>query len=242
MKAIILAAGYATRMHPLTENQPKALLPLGGRPIIDYIIDQINTLPNVNEIIVMSNHKFYADFEKWAEKHTSKTPIFLIDDGSMDDTDRLGAIGDIYFAIQVKNISEDIVVIAGDNYFTYPLLEQYEFFKQKNADTLCATQIADREQLKAFAVATLADDGKVLSLTEKPAEPQSDIAVFATYFYQTATLPLFDEYFGEGLNTDQPGKFPEWLHKKKDIYAYMMNGECHDIGTIEAYEAMSARL
>ena len=242
MKAIILAAGYATRMYPLTLTQPKALLPLGGRPIVDYIVDQINTLPDVNEIILVTNHKFSIQFEAWAKTVKSDIPIFLLNDGSINEDDRLGAIGDIDFTLKVKNIDEDVVVIAGDNFMTYPLLEQYQLFKNKQADVICAHKIADLGLLTKFAVAVLDDDNKVLSLIEKPSVPPSDIAIFATYFYQADTLPLLTQYIQEGQNPDAPGYFPQWLHKKKDIYAYIMNGECHDIGTIEAYEAMQKKL
>lgn len=239
MKAIILAAGYATRMYPLTLTQPKALLSVKGRAIIDYIVDQINTLPDVNELIVVSNHKFFAHFDSWKKHHSnSGIPITLLDDGSISEDDRLGAIGDIIFTLQVKNIDEDIVVIAGDNYMTYPLLEQYEFFKEKQSPVVCAQRIEDKAELSRFAVATLDPDNKVLSLVEKPADPPSDVAVFATYFYPKETLPLFKKYFDEGQSPDAPGYFIQWLHKKDDVYAYIMNGECYDIGTIEAYEAM----
>jgi len=242
MKAIILTAGYATRMYPLTLNQPKALLPLGGKPVIDYIINQVNTLPDVNEIIVISNHKFYRHFEKWVEAVKSVIPISLLNDGSTNEDDRLGAIGDINFALKENNIDEDIIVIAGDNFMTYPLLEQYQFFKTKQSDTVCAQRLADRKMLSQFAVAILDKSNKVMSLIEKPVDPPSDVAIFATYFYKRDTLPLFDQYMEEGQNTDAPGYFVQWLHKKKDVYAYIMNGECHDIGTIEAYHTMQAKI
>lgn len=238
MKAIILVAGYATRMYPMTLTMPKALLSLKGRPIIDYIIDQINTINEVNEIIVVSNHKFFALFEAWAKEVKSKIPISLLNDGSTAETDRLGAIGDINFTLRLCKIQEDIVVIAGDNYMTYPLAEQYQFFKEKNSDVVCAQKLDDKEELSRFAVATIDDDNKILSLIEKPEEPESDLAIFATYFYRKETLPLFAEYIAEGNTNDAPGYFIQWLYKKKDVFAYIMNGECFDIGTIEAYEAM----
>ncbi|MCL1988893.1 MAG: nucleotidyltransferase family protein [Firmicutes bacterium] len=242
MKALILVAGYATRMYPLTQEQPKALLTLGNRPILDYIIDQLNTLPNLNEIIAISNHKFYTHFENWSKQVKSAVPISLLNDGSTNEDDRLGAIGDIIFALQEKNVSEDIVVIAGDNFLTYPLLEQYQFFKEKQSDTICALKIEDKQQLTQFAVAVLNSENKVLELVEKPKEPPSNTAIFATYFYRKETLPLFNEYIKEGNIPDAPGYFIQWLHKKKDVYAYIMNGECYDIGTIAAYENIQKTL
>ena len=238
MKAIILVAGYATRMYPLTLNKPKALLTLNERPIIDYIVDQINTLPEVSEIIVVSNHKFYPQFESWAAEVKSSIPISLLDDGSTTEENRLGAIGDIGFTIRVRNISEDVVIVAGDNFMTYPMIEQYELFKKKQSDVVCAQKIDDKKQLRQFAVAILNDNNKVLSLVEKPVDPPSDLAIFATYFYKKETLPLFFQYIQEGHTQDAPGYFIQWLHKKKDIYAYIMNGKCYDIGSIDAYNAL----
>lgn len=242
MKVLILAAGYATRMYPLTLNQPKALLTLDGRTLLDYILDQINTLPEVNEIIVISNHKFYPHFQEWVSSVKSECPIFLLDDGSTTEKNRLGAIGDIDFALKIRKVEEDIIVIAGDNFIDYPLLEQYQFFKEKQADVVCAQQMSDKKALTQLAVATVDSDNKILTLVEKPSEPPSDLAVFATYFYKKETLPMFSEYLQEGQIPDAPGYFLQWLHKKKDVYVYVMNGQCHDIGTVDAYRAMQANL
>ena len=241
MKAIILAAGYATRMYPLTLTQPKALLPLAGRPMADYIVDQVNTIPDVDEIIVVSNHKFYNQFKLWAKSVKSNIPVSVLDDNSTSEDDRLGAIGDIRFAIHTKQISGDVVVVAGDNFMDYPLLEQYHFFKEKQRDVVCAYRVSDRKLLTQFAVALLDENNKVVSLVEKPTVPSSDIAVFATYFFCADTLPLFIKYLKDGQNPDAPGYFIQWLYKQKDVYAYIINGECHDIGTIEAYKDMRER-
>ena len=247
MKAIILAAGYATRMYPLTHDKAKALLPLyddeaGSVRIIDTIVCQIDTLPTVSEIVVVSNHKFIAQFDEWAKTPRTSLPITVLDDGSTDDGDKLGAIGDINFALDRLNISEDIVVIAGDNYFTYPLVEQYSFFQKMQKDIICAKQIDNPELLPSMAVAVLDANGRVLELEEKPKQPKSNIGIFATYFYKAETLPLIKQYLKEGNNPDAPGYFPMWLHKQKDIYAYVMNGECYDLGTIAAYEELRRAL
>ena len=225
-------------MYPLTLTQPKALLPLGRKPIINYIIDQINTLPDVNEIIVVANNKFYSQFELWSKRVDSDCPVNVLNDGTTNEDNRLGAIGDINFTLRVKNIDEDIVVIAGDNYMTYPLMEQYQLFKEKQSDVVCGQRLDDRKLLTRLAVATLDENNKIISLVEKPEDPQSDVAIFATYFYQKETLPLFAQYLQAGETPDAPGYFVQWLYNKKDVYTYIMNGECYDIGTIEAYENM----
>ena len=239
MKAIILLAGYATRMYPLTENQPKALLPLRGKPVIDYIVEQINNLPDVDTIYAVTNSKFFPHFTKWAATAPTKIPIEVLDDGTTTNENRRGAVGDTYFTITEKNIDDDLFIVAGDNFFTYDLREQYDLFRQKNADTIAGKVLDDQEKLKAFAVAKLDDDGKVLDLVEKPMVPQSNIAIYATYFYLRDTVKLFKQYLDEGNNPDPPGSFPQWLHKIRDVYAYKMNGDCYDIGTIEMYNEMN---
>ena len=242
MKAIILLAGYATRMYPLTENQPKALLPLNGKPVIDYIVDQINKIPAIDTIYAVTNTKFYPHFCQWAKTAPTTTPIEVLDDGTTTNENRRGAIGDIFFTIQEKNIQDELFIVAGDNYFTYDLTEQYDMYKNTGCDTLAGKKLDNIEQLKAFAVAELDPQGKVLALVEKPQEPQSDIAIFATYFYKKETVPLFKAYLDGGENQDPPGGFPQWLHKKQDVYAYIMNGDCYDIGTIDMYNEMNQKL
>lgn len=239
MKAIILLAGYATRMYPLTENQPKALLPLRGKAVIDYIVEQINRIPEIDTIYAVTNSKFYPHFVDWAKTAPTKTPIEVLDDGTSSNETRRGAIGDIYFTINEKAIDDDLFVVAGDNYFTYDLKEQYDLFREKNSDTIAGKELDDIEKLKAFAVAKLDESGKVLELVEKPPNPPSNIAIYATYFYLKDTARLFKQYLDEGNNPDQPGLFPQWLHKIRDVYAYRMNGDCYDIGTIEMYEEMN---
>ncbi|MCL2287212.1 MAG: nucleotidyltransferase family protein [Firmicutes bacterium] len=236
MKAIILLAGYATRMYPLTENMPKALLPIKGKPVIDYIVEQINKLPQVDTIYAVTNSKFFPHFSKWATTSSTSIPIEVLDDGTTSNENKRGAIGDIFFAITEKNIDDELFVVAGDNYFTYDLTEQYEVFRKTGCDTVAGKELDDIEQLKAFAVAKLDENGKVLHLVEKPDKPESNIGIFASYFYRKDTIPLFRRYLEEGNNPDSPGYFPGWLYKIRDIYAYTMNGDCYDIGTIEMYE------
>ncbi|MDR2940366.1 MAG: nucleotidyltransferase family protein [Clostridiales bacterium] len=237
MKAIILVAGYATRLYPLTENKPKALLGLDGKPILNYIIEQVNLINEINEIIVVSNDKFYKHFEEW--KFENKIPITVLNDGTTTEDGRLGAIGDIYFAIQKLNIKEDIMVIAGDNYFTYQLSDYFKYYKRINKDCICVKPIEDYEDRKRYAIVIVDGDSKVIDLEEKPPYPKSDLAAFATYIYKQETLPLFQEYLDSGNNKDAPGFFVQWLYKEKDVHAYKMSGECYDIGTPESYREVN---
>lgn len=240
MKALILAAGYATRMYPLTENTPKPLLPLRGKAVIDYIIEQLNNLP-VDEIFVVSNSKFFPHFSEWAKTVPTNLPIEVLNDGTTSNENRRGAVGDVFFAITEKAIDDELLVIAGDNYFTYDLREQYEVFRKTGCDTLAGKELDDVEKLKTFAVALLAPDGKVLELEEKPQKPKSNMAIYATYFFRKETVPLFEKYLNEGNNPDLIGSFPQWLYKTHDVYTYKMNGECYDIGTIEMYNQLNKK-
>ena len=236
MIAILLAAGYATRLYPLTKDTPKPLLPVAGRPMLDYIADEIDTLPSISKIVVISNHRFADHFATWAKVRETVSPgipIVVLDDLTTDDTNKRGAIGDIRFAIETLSIDEDIVIIAGDNLFTYRLRDMYDFFMRIRRDLLVAIHVADKNQLRKLAVATLDPDGKVLRMVEKPSEPESETAIYATYFY------LRETYLAEGNTPDAPGNFPSWLYKRQDVYAFVADGTCIDIGTPENYQDVS---
>jgi glucose-1-phosphate thymidylyltransferase len=244
MKGIILAAGYATRLYPLTLNRPKALLPVHGRPIIDYIVDEMDTLDDLDQIAVVSNHRFVGDFLDWAEKRNQRSlagqpPVVVLDDGTSSEADRLGAIGDIQFCIDRLQIKEDLLVIAGDNLFTYRLRDAWSHFHAHGEDMVLARHMPPEEDLRRFAIARLDEQGMVLALEEKPAQPQTDIAVFATYFYRQDTLPLIGQYLREGNKPDAPGNFPAWLHQRKPLRCFLFDGLCIDIGTPESYSAIN---
>ncbi len=244
MIAILLVAGYATRLYPLTVNTPKPLLPVAGRAMLDYIVDEIDTLPDITRIVLISNHRFATHFEEWAKVRREvnpNTPIVVLDDGTTDNQTRLGAIGDIQFAIDALGIDEDVVIVAGDNLFTYRMRDIYDFFKRTGKDTLIAIHVPELSQLQKLAVATLTEDGKVLKMVEKPTEPESDTAIYATYFYRRETIPLIREYLNEGNTPDAPGNFPAWLYKRQDVYAYQADGTCIDIGTPENYRDVCER-
>ncbi len=237
MIGLILAAGYATRLYPLTAHRAKALLPIQHRPIIDYIVDEMVKLPDLKEIIVVSNHRFVQDFEAWA-KQGRKVPITIIDDGSTSDENKLGAIGDIQYVIDRCQIQEDLFVIAGDNLFTFDLKAAWEAFKAADTDLILGKAI-EGEDLTRFAIAEVAPDGRVLSLEEKPKHPKSNVAVFAVYFYKKDTLPLIQLYLEEGGSPDAPGHFPAWLYQRKPVKLHFFEGECIDIGTPESYASVN---
>lgn len=235
MKAIILAAGYATRLYPLTLHTPKALLPIGKKPIIDHIVEQMDTIEELDAIYVVTNDKFAKDFDKWAETAKSRIPITVLNDGTTDDSNKRGAIGDIAFVIHEMQIEDDLMVIAGDNFFTYSLREYVDYFHRKERDCVCVKVWEDKSMLSQFGIALLDAEGKVLDIEEKPAKPKSNTVVFAAYLYKKETVPMFDTYLAEGNKPDAPGNFPAWLYRRKEVYAYTFAGECYDIGTPESY-------
>ncbi|MGI6545710.1 MAG: nucleotidyltransferase family protein [Fastidiosipilaceae bacterium] len=238
MIGLILAAGYATRLYPLTKDKAKALLPVKGRPIIDYIVDQMVTMPDLSRIVVVSNHRFAADFIEWS-KTRSDIEITVVDDQTMSEEDKLGAIGDMQYAIDQLNIDEDLFVIAGDTLFTYRLKDCWEAFRTFDEDMILAGIPDPNEDLRRFAIATVDEAGTLTSLVEKPERPASNLAVYATYFYKRQTLPLIRTYLEEGNSPDAPGNFPAWLYTRKPVKLYRFDGKCVDIGTVSSYEEVN---
>ena len=242
MKTIILAAGYATRLYPLTLNMPKALLPIGGRPMMDYLVDGIADIDGMAEVHIVSNHKFAAQFEDWkaAVERENRYPglqFTVWDDGTTSNEDRLGAIGDMQYVIDRVQFDDDLLVAASDNFFTFPLKLFVDEFHRQGRDLLLAGRIDDIETLRRFAVASLDETGKVIKLAEKPKEPESNTGIYALYLYRKETIPLIKAYLDGGNIPDSPGRFPEWLFLQgHDLGAYTFEGECVDIGTHESYE------
>ncbi len=244
MKAIVLAAGYAMRLYPLTKDRPKALLPIGGRAMLDYLMDGIASIPEIDEVYIVSNSRFAAQFGAWAEdarRRYAHLSIDVLDDGTDSNDNRLGAVGDIRFALEQKRIDDDVLIAASDNFFTFPLNDFVDDFRRHGRDTLLGAHLGWTEELKRFAVATLDGEGRVTSLIEKPSEPASDIAIYALYLYRRDTLPLIFQYLDAGNDPDAPGHFPEWLYRRRDLRVYRFTGECIDIGTPEAYREICER-
>ncbi|MDO4282916.1 MAG: nucleotidyltransferase family protein [Clostridia bacterium] len=233
MKCILLCAGYATRLFPLTENFPKALLNIGDRPLLDYILDEVNSLEQVDSIYVVTNAKYTPHFEAWAKEKNNIKPITVLNDGTSTNDDRLGAIGDIEFTIENGKIDDDTLVIAGDNLFTFKLKDFVEFQQSKNTSAICVKK-EKYETLKRLGVVETNDEMKIVGFEEKPADPKGNYAATAVYLYQKADIPMFKQYIAEGNNIDAPGNFVAYLYKKKDVYGYAFDGAWYDVGTHEA--------
>jgi glucose-1-phosphate thymidylyltransferase len=232
MKAIILAAGYATRLRPLTENLAKPLLPVGGRPMINYIFDKISEVPEVDSLHLVTNHKFAQGFKDWADKQQSRIPIVVHDDGTLSNEDRLGAIGDIKFTIEQANLQgQDLLIVAGDNLFDFSLADQVSFWKGKGDGSCIALyHCPDMELVKQYSVVEVDNNDRVVSFIEKPANPTTHTVGIATYIYHREHAQMIDQYLGEGNSPDQPGRFISWLFERVPVYGYRFKGDWLDIG------------
>lgn len=238
MKAVVLVAGYATRLYPLTKDRPKGLLPIGGRPIMDYLFDQVEKIDEVDEAILVSNAIFYDQFAQWAEKYDGRVKISVVNDGTTSNEDRLGALGDLKLCIDQHKIDEDLMVLVSDNYLTNDntLLNFYNFYKEKGTACVLGSKFDDLEYLgKNFGVAVLDDQNRILNMEEKPGIPKSDVGIWASYIYPRETVAMLGQYLEEGNKPDAPGNFPSWLYQRQPVHAYLFEGQCYDIGTPEIY-------
>lgn len=235
MKCILLAAGYATRLYPLTKDKPKSLLTVNHKTILEHILRKIEKVESVDMIYIVSNARFYEQFDSWVDHYISSKPIKVINDQTTDPENRLGAIADIQFAIEQENIDEDILVVAGDNIFDFELSDFVQFYKEVNCDCLTIHALNDRSALQKTGVVSIDDSNQILSFEEKPELPKSNLAAPPFYIYRSDTLKLINKYLAEGNNPDAPGYFIPWLICFKKMYAYRFEGRRYDIGTIESY-------
>ena len=227
MNALLLAAGYATRLRPLTENFPKPLLPVGGKPMADHILERIREVRDVQAVHVVTNARFAGFFAEWARERD----VVVHDDGTSSDEDKLGAIGDIDFVVRRAGLdADDLLVVAGDNLFDFSLAEYVAWWRGKDGSAIAVYDVGELELMRKYAEVELDDDERVTSIVEKPAEPQSTLAAIATYIYAREHVPLVARYLAEGNSPDAPGNFVVWLHSRAPVYGYRFAGEWRDIG------------
>lgn len=242
MKVILLAAGYSRRLGELTQNTPKALLPVNGKPVMEYLVEKIEKLEGIQDVYLVTNDKYYNNFVEWNKSYKGRLSISVLNDLTTSNENRLGAIGDIMYTLDHYSINDDVLVTATDSYFEFDLKEMLEKFYKTGKDVVMAKKYDNREELKRMGVASIEKDGKITLMEEKPAEPKSDIAIFATYMYKKQTLPLFEEYKKAGNNMDAPGNFVSWLYKKQDVLAHTYNQDIYDIGTVDSYEEVNDKV
>ncbi len=239
MKVLILAAGYATRLYPLTLTQPKPLLAVAGKPMVDYVLDNLSPIPGIDRVYIVTNAKFAGTFQVWADDYRarkSNLEFTIINDGSTDDTNKLGAIGDLNLVLDRENLDDDLIVVAGDNLFNQSLEAFGTFCREKQEVVLGVYDVGSLDQAKKYGVVDVDASGKVRSFVEKPALPASTQIGIALYYYPKKTLPLIRQYIAEGNNPDQPGRLIQWLYPKQPVYTWSVPGIWYDIGSKETLE------
>jgi len=236
IKAIVLSAGYATRLYPLTKDKPKPLLEVAGKPIIEHIISKAEHIQEIDAIFVVTNNKFFLNFQRWANTVSCSKKIKVINDNTKSNEDRIGAIGDVKFAIEHENIEDDLLIVAGDNLFEFSLIDIVKLFKKKKNPVIALYDVKSYELAKKYGIVTVDTNKKVINFVEKPAKPESALSSTGVYLFPKDTLRYIFEYLGQGGSKDKTGSFLEWLYKRKDIYCYISKERWYDIGSFEELE------
>lgn len=235
MDAIVLAAGYGTRLYPLTENTPKPLLNVAGKPIIEHIIRKLEEVNALNKIYIVTNDRFEQHFRKWLDNFDALKPIEIINDGTANNEDRLGALGDMHLAINTKDMSDDLIVVAGDNLFELSLSEAANFFKNRKSNVIVLHDVKDIELAKHYGIVEI-NNNLVVNFEEKPINPKSTLASTGIYIFPKKTIALIKKYIAQGNNPDKTGSFIEWLHKRDKVHSFVTDKKWYDIGSLEQLE------
>jgi len=243
VKAVILAAGYATRLYPLTKNTPKTLLLIAGKPILEYTVEQIATCQDIDRIYLITNSRFYGNFRSWLDTYIScgsSTPnIILIDDGTRENSERLGSIGDLQLAIESQNLDDDLLVICSDKMFEFKMSDFVGFFRMRREAVNACFDTGDPEAVRGKHGCVLLDTvGRILEFQEKPLEPKSTVQSIAFYIYPQASLPLVGKYLEEGGTPDAPGFLLQWVCRRIPVYAWKFSEPCYDVGTLQSYRSV----
>lgn len=237
MKCLILAAGYATRLYPLTENFPKPLLKVKDKAILDWLVDDIKTSGSVDEYVVISNHKFAAHFKEWAAGR-AEDKITVVDDGTSTNETRLGAVCDIQFAIESLGLDDDLIVIAGDNVLDFSLVRFIEYSRSKGTSCIMRFFEPSEQRLRKCGVVEIDPEDLVLGMEEKPSEPRSHWCCPPFYFYTRRDAGMIPDGIASGCGTDAPGSYIAWLVTQVPIHAMEMPGHRYDIGDLESYRTV----
>jgi glucose-1-phosphate thymidylyltransferase len=243
VKAIVLAAGYATRLYPLTLDQPKHLLEVGGRPILERLLGQLAAIEALERVYIVTNAKFAVRFHEFAASWSGPVELSVVDDATTSDDDRLGAIGDLDLVIRREGLDDDLLVAAGDSIFAEGRLDEFaRLGLEKNVPVIAVSDVGDFDAIKRYSAITADTDGRITAFEEKPAYPQTTLAGIALYFYPRPTLPLIGRYLQEGNNPDQPGRLVEWMYERTPFYVWQVPGRWYDIGSPETLEQADREL
>ena len=239
MKCIILCAGYATRLYPLTENIPKALLPVKQKPLLNYIIKKLELIENIEEIFIISNDKFYEHFLSWKINFDSPKKIKIINDNTKTNKARLGGLGDLKFVLDKENIHDDLLVIAGDNLFDFDLNKMVDFFNEKKENVVGLYDLKDVSKSKNFGILEIDKDNRIVSYEEKPENPKSTLVSTAIYLYSKSELKKIEDYMKTDMSKEGPGYLIPYFMESQNVYGFVFNGKWYDIGSKETYEEVN---
>lgn len=236
MKNIVIAAGYATRLYPLTENFPKPLLKIGDRSILERMLDDIDKIPEIEGHVIVTNHKFAPIFEQWLNEVDYTKPIEIIDDGTETNETRLGAVRDLLLAIERESIDDDIMVMAADNILDFSFKGFVDYFNEVGTSVIMCYHEPELKRLQRTGVISVDDNMRVLEMQEKPAEPVSELAVPPFYIYSRRDMPLIKDCMAHGCGFDAPGNLAHYLADATTLHAWMMPGSRYDIGSLDSLE------
>lgn len=239
MKSIILCAGYATRLYPLTINTPKPLLDVRGKPLLNYTIDNILTVPEIDEIFVVTNDKFYNHFLKWKKEFYPEENIFIINDNTKSNEDRLGGLGDLKIVLDTENIEDDLLLLLGDNLFEFNLNKIVDFFNEKNKNVIGLYDIKEISSAKNFGVLKMGSSGKIISFLEKPQNPESTLISTGIYVYSKDEIEKIYDYMKTNKPKEGPGYLIPYFLESQDVYGFVLDGKWYDIGSREIYEEVN---
>jgi len=238
MHALVLAGGFAKRLWPLTKDRPKPLLPVGGKPIIEYVIRKIEAIEDIDKIFISTNDKFDTVFNNWLRGFKSKKEIQLIIEPTHAEKEKLGSIGGIEFFLEKENVGDCLLIVAGDNLFEDDLTKMVSFYMEKQAPVLGLFDVKDMERAKKLGTVVLDESKRVVEFMEKSPNPKTTLAATAIYIFPKNTLELVPIYLKDSNNPDAPGYFLSWLYKKHPVYGFVFSGKWHDIGSFDALKAV----
>ena len=237
MKAVILAGGYARRMWPLTKNRPKHLLPIAGRPMLDYVMDSLESIPDLEEIFLSTNMRFQGQFKKYLDGVNTKKKLRLFIEDTRSEEEKLGSVGALGYLIRESGLDDNLLVIGGDNIFGFEMTDFIEYFYSKKANTIALYDLGNREKARLYGVVHIDDDNRIIDFHEKPADPQSTLVSTACYAFTRKGVRSILRYLEEGNDPDKMGHFIEWLYRHDDVYGFVFTRVWFDIGSLESYEA-----
>ncbi|MCK5282761.1 MAG: nucleotidyltransferase family protein [Nanoarchaeota archaeon] len=236
MKSIILAAGYATRLWPLTKDKPKPLLEVKGKPIVEHIIKKIEAISIIDEIFIVTNDKFFRNFLEWNSSFGSKKKITIVNDKTFSNDDRLGSLGDIKFVVENIDVVDDVMVVAGDNLFEFSLIPVMDMYAEKKKAIVALYDVKDIELAKQYGIVAVDSGNKIVDFEEKPQQPKSTLSSTGIYVYPKTTVEKLIKFVDDDGKKDKAGDFLEWMYKQEDVYCYVTKEKWFDIGTLDQLE------